>query len=60
MNPLWIITVFVIIDELLAKGGHADHRLAQVSDAEVLTVALVAAKWVPVIMKKERNTSLAS
>lgn len=45
MNPLWIITVFVIVDELLSKGGHRHHQLAQVSDAEVLTVALVAAKY---------------
>lgn len=45
MNPTWIITVFVIVDELLAKGGQRDHVLAQVTDAEVLTVALVAAKY---------------
>ncbi len=44
MNPLWIITVFVIVDELLTKAGHHDHVLAQVSDSEVLTVAIVAAK----------------
>jgi hypothetical protein len=45
MNAEWIITVFVIIDELLTKGGHQDHKLAQVCDAEVLTVAVVAAKY---------------
>ena len=45
MNATWIITVFVIVDELLQKGGHRDHPLAQVSDAEVLTVAIVAAKY---------------
>ncbi len=45
MNAEWIITVFVILDELLAKGGHHDHTLARVGDAEVLTVAVVAAKY---------------
>ena len=45
MNAEWIITVFVILDELLTKGGHHDHQLSQVGDAEVLTVAVVAAKY---------------
>jgi Transposase DDE domain len=45
MNATWIITVFVIVDELLQKAGHRDHVLAQVTDAEVLTVAIVAAKY---------------
>ena len=45
MNAEWIITVFVILDELLAKGGHQDHQLSQVGDSEVLTVAVVAAKY---------------
>jgi hypothetical protein len=37
--------VFVILDELCAKGGPHDHKLAHVSDAEVLTVAVVAARY---------------
>ncbi len=45
MNAEWIITVFVILDELLTKGSHHDHQLSQVGDAEVLTVAVVAAKY---------------
>ena len=45
MNATWIITVFVIVDELLQKAGHHDHVLTQVKDAEVLTVAIVAAKY---------------
>ncbi len=43
MKPL--ITVFVIVDELLQKAGHHDHAMAQASDAELLTVATVAAKF---------------
>ena len=45
MNAEWIIKVFVILDELGACGGHHDHKLSQVGDAEVLTVAVVAAKY---------------
>jgi hypothetical protein len=36
--------VFVVIDELMLKLGHKGHVLAGVADAEVLTVAVVAAK----------------
>jgi hypothetical protein len=45
MDAEWIITVFVILDELCAKGGQREHKLAHVSDAEVLTVAVVAARY---------------
>ncbi len=45
MNAVWIITVFVILDESLTKGSHQDHQLSQVGDSEVLTVAVVAAKY---------------
>jgi hypothetical protein len=44
MNAEWIITVFVVLDELLTTGSHQDHQLSQVGDAEILTVAVVAAK----------------
>jgi Transposase DDE domain len=45
MDAEWIITVFVILDELCTKGGRRKHKLAHVSDAEVLTVAVVAARY---------------
>jgi hypothetical protein len=45
MDDLWIITSYVIIDDLMKQGDHHSHRLAPVSDAEVLTVAVVAAKY---------------
>jgi hypothetical protein len=45
MDAEWIITVFVILDELCAKGGRRAHKLAHVSDAEVMTVAVVAARY---------------
>src|SRR4028119_922307 len=45
MNAVWIITVFVVIDELMSRLGHRSHRLAHVPDSEVLTVAVVAAKY---------------
>ena len=43
MNDTLIVTVFVVIDELLQAHDHQDHPLTQVPDAEVLTVAVVAA-----------------
>ncbi len=45
MNATWIITVFVIFDELQKAGGHTDHKLSKVSDAEILTVGVVSAKY---------------
>jgi len=40
-----IIATFVIIDDVLRRLGHRDHRLAQTSDAEVLLVAVLAARY---------------
>ncbi len=45
MDARWIITVFAITDSLMEQMGHRSHRLAAVPDAEVITVALVAAKY---------------
>jgi len=45
MDDTFIITVFCIIDEVLVAAGHTDHPLAQARDAEVLTVAVVAAAF---------------
>jgi len=45
MNDDVMVTTFVVLDELLDHAGHRDHVLAGVSDAEVLTVAVVAAAY---------------
>lgn len=45
MNAIWIITVFDIIDDMMRALGHKSHVLAQVPDSEVLTVAVVSAKF---------------
>ena len=45
MNDEWIVTAYVVIDEVMRALGHRSHGLAPVSDAEVLTVAVVAAKY---------------
>ena len=45
MNDDMIVTTFVVIDEVLRHAGHRDHPLAGVGDAEVLTVAVVAAAY---------------
>ena len=45
MDASWIITVFTITDSLMEQLGHHSHGLASVPDAEVITVAVVAAKY---------------
>ncbi len=45
MSDDLIVTVYVVLDEMMAALGHRSHRLAQIDDAEVLTVAVVAAKY---------------
>ena len=45
MNDFLIITSYVVIDDLMRSLNHRSHRLAKVTDSEVLTVAVVAAKY---------------
>jgi hypothetical protein len=45
MNAEWIITVFLAIDDLMTEMGYNTHCQAKASDGEVLTVAIVAAKY---------------
>ena len=45
MDDDFIVTAFVVLDKTMAALGHHDHALAQASDAEVLTVAVVAARY---------------
>ena len=45
MNDTLIVTVFSVIDDVLQVYEHHDHCLAQVCDAELLTVAVVAARY---------------
>jgi hypothetical protein len=45
MNDDFIVPVYLVIDETMRALEHTSHPLAQVSDAEVLTVAVIAAKY---------------
>ena len=45
MNEQVIITVYVVIDDTLKAMGHSTDKRAVRSDAEVLTVAVLAAKY---------------
>ncbi len=45
MDDDFIVTAFVIIDKTMQALGHRDDVRAGASDAEVLTVAVVAAKY---------------
>ena len=44
MNDDFIVPVYVVSDTVMQALGHRSHRLARVTDAEVLTVAVVAAR----------------
>jgi hypothetical protein len=45
MDVNWIITVFVITDDLMKQLEHKSHHHATVSDSEIILVAIVAAKY---------------
>jgi len=45
MTAEHIIGIYVVIEETMSALGHTSHPLAGVSDAEVLTVAVVAAAF---------------
>lgn len=45
MDDSFIVTAYCIISDTLSQLGHQTHSLAKVGDAEVLTVAVVAAKF---------------
>ena len=49
MDATWIITAFVVIDTLMERQGHRSDVRAQVPDSEILTIAVVAAKYVTLI-----------
>lgn len=45
MNDDYIVTVFVVIDDLLKVMNHQDDVRASLSSAEIATIAIVAAKY---------------
>jgi hypothetical protein len=45
MNETYIVTTFVVIDEILKAHGYQDDVRSQCSAAEVLTISVVAAKY---------------
>ena len=45
MDAYWIITAFVVIDTLMERLGHRSDVRAKVPDSEILTIAVVAAKY---------------
>jgi len=45
MNEDYIVTVYYVIDEMLKGVNYQDDRRSQVSAAEVLTVAVIAARY---------------
>lgn len=45
MNEDYIVTVYYVIDEMLKGVNYQDDGRSQVSAAEVLTVAVIAARY---------------
>ena len=45
MDDTYIVTVYCVIEDMLAVSGYEDDVRASVSAAEVLTVAVIAAKY---------------
>ena len=45
MNDTYIVTKYVVIDDILKAYGYQDDSRSQSSAAEILTVAVVAAKY---------------
>ena len=45
MNDTYIVTGFVLIDDLLVLMGHQDDCRTHISASEIMTVAVVAAKY---------------
>ena len=45
MDDIRIITVYCIIADVLRSLDHQSHKLAQVTDAEILTIAVVSAMY---------------
>jgi hypothetical protein len=45
MDDALIVTIYVMIDDTMKALGHRSHCLAGLSDAEILTVAVLAARY---------------
>ncbi len=45
MNATHIVTVYVVFDDVLKAIGHVDDSRAVISSAEIVSVAVVAAKF---------------
>ncbi len=45
MNEEQIVTIYVVVDDILKTSGHQSDKRAQMSDAEVITIAILAARY---------------
>src|SRR5215210_4107940 len=45
MDASWIITAFVVVDTLMERMEHRSDVRAQVPDCEIITIAVVSAKY---------------
>jgi hypothetical protein len=54
MNATYIVTSYVVIDDVLKAIGHTDDIRTHVSSAEILTVAIIAAKYFQNVRQEAR------
>src|SRR5690349_25108117 len=45
MDALYIVTAYVVLEDTLKAMGHREDSRREVSDAEILTVAVVSARY---------------
>ncbi len=45
MDDALIVAIYVMIDDTMKTLGHRSHCLSSLSDAEVLTIAVLAARY---------------
>ena len=48
---LTIVAIYTICDDLLISLGHQTHPQARMTDAEVMTTAIIAAQYFEAIIK---------
>lgn len=57
MDASWMITAFVVIDTLLERLEHHTDVRAQVPDCEIVTIAVVSAKYEYIYLYEYKTVS---
>jgi len=57
MDDTLIVAIYVVIDDTMTALGHHSHCLAGLSDAEVLTIAVLAARVTMATITRGRSAT---